>query len=171
MTTAVVAYAVINYITTEMQTSVFTKKEYFDISGSQFFTAEGDIGPGESMSVNPIITSESSVDMYVFIRVEMPVYNSGEGLYSFEPNSEWSLVESSEGLDGKWVEVYRYNEPLTPDESTTPLASSLTMKNMTLADLAEIKDVNVSMTGYACKVSDVGSIDDAWDYIKSEAGL
>ena len=77
MTTTVVAYAVINYITTETHTSSYTKKEYFEISSSQFFTAEGDIGPGESMSINPIITSESSVDMYVFIRVEVPVYNGG----------------------------------------------------------------------------------------------
>lgn len=169
MTTGVVAYAVINYITTGTQTSVFTKKEYFEMDGSQFFTAEGDIGPGESMSINPIITSESSVDMYVFIRVEMPIYDGG-GLYELNVDSGWSLVESGEN-DGTWVEVYRYDDVLTPEQSTTALSNSITMVDMTLAEFAEISDIDVSMTGYACRVSDVTGIDEAWDYIKSEAGF
>jgi len=156
MTTGVVAYAVINYIMTETQTSVFTKKEYFEISSSQFFTAEGDIGPGESMSINPIITSKSSVDMYVFIRVEMAKYNEA-GLYELSRN-------------GVWVEVYQYDDVLAPGEDTTALANKLTMRDMTLAEFAEINDIDVSMTGFACRTADA-DIEDAWSYIKSEAGM
>jgi len=67
MTTTVVAYALVTYITTMTQTSSFTKKEYFEMSGSEIFSASSEVGPGETVSINPTITSMSSVDMYVFI--------------------------------------------------------------------------------------------------------
>ena len=169
MTTTVVAFALVTYITTKTQTSSFTKKEYFEMSGSEIFSALSEVGPGEKVSINPTITSESSVDMYVFIRVEMPGYNGG-GLYRLDMNSGWSMVESSES-NGTWVEVYRYDSELKPDQSTTVLANKLTMKDMTLAEFAEVSDIDVSMTGFACRVADVAGIDEAWEYIKSEAGM
>jgi len=169
MTTTVVAYALVTYITTMTQTSSFTKKEYFEMSGSEIFSASSEVGPGEKVSINPMITSMSSVDMYVFIRVEMPGYNGG-GLYDLTVNDGWSLVEN-EVVDDKWVEVYRYDSELTPDQSTTVLANKLTMVNMTLAEFAEIEEIDVSMTGFACRTADVAGIDEAWDYIKSEAGM
>jgi len=169
MTTTVVAYALVTYITTMTQTSSFTKKEYFEMSGSEIFSASSEVGPGEMVSINPTITSMSSVDMYVFIKVEMPCYSSG-GLYDLIVNDGWSLVESGES-NGTWVEVYRYDSELKPDQSTTVLANKLTMVNMTLAEFVEVEEIDVSMTGFACRVSDVAGIDEAWDYIKSEAGM
>ena len=59
--TGIVAYAVINFISTEMQTSNFIKKEYFDMSGNEFFVEDGEIGIGESASINPVIMSVASV--------------------------------------------------------------------------------------------------------------
>lgn len=169
MTTTVVAYALVTYITSETQTSSFTKKEYFEMECSEIFAETSEAGPGEKVSINPTITSESSVDMYVFIRVEMPVFNDA-GLYELAVNDRWSLVES-EVVDNKWVEVYRYDSELKPDQSTTVLANKLTMKDLTLAEFAEIEEIDVSMTGYACRTADVAGIDEAWDYIKSEAGM
>ena len=169
MTTTVVAYALVTYITTMTQTSSFTKKEYFEMSGSEIFSASSEVGPGETASINPTITSMSSVDMYVFIKVEMPGYN-GDGLYELNVDTGWSMVESGES-NGTWVEVYRYDTELKPDQSTTVLANKLTMVNMTLAEFAEIEEIDVSMTGFACRVADVAGIDGAWDYIKSEAGM
>ena len=99
MTTTVVAYALVTYITTKTQTSSFTKKEYFEMSGSEIFSALSEVGPGEKVSINPTITSESSVDMYVFIRVEMPVLND-TGLYELNVDTGWSMVES-EVVDDK----------------------------------------------------------------------
>ena len=146
MTTTVIAYALVTYITTKTQTSSFSKKEYFEMSGSEIFSESSAVGPGEKVSINPMITSMSSVDMYVFIRVEMPIYSSG-GLYDLTVNDGWSLVESGES-NGTWVEVYRYDTELKPDQSTTVLANKLTMVNMTLAEFAEIEEIDVSMTGY-----------------------
>ena len=166
MTTTVVAYALVTYITTKTQTSSFTKKEYFEMECSEIFSESSEVGLGETVSINPRITSKASVDMYVFIRVEMPRYSSG-GLYDLTVNDGWSLVES-EVVDNKWIEVYRYDNELKPDQSTTVLANKLTMKNMPLAEFAEIEEIDVSMTGFACRVADVAAIDEAWDYIKSE---
>lgn len=169
MSTGIVAYALVSYITTATQTSSFTKKEYFEMECSEIFSGTSEVGPGDTVSTNPTITSESSVDIYVFIKVEMPVFNDA-GLYELAVNDSWSMVERSES-NGTWVEVYRYNEPLAPDESTTSLAGKLTMKNITLAEYADIEDINVSMTGFACRTADVTDIDEAWSFIKSEAGM
>lgn len=167
--TTVVAYAVTTlFFKGETQASDYSKKTYFQFDGSGFFTQSGEVGPGESMSINPVISSESTVDMYVFIRVEMPVFSSA-GLYSLDLNSGWECIES--GVNGdKWFSVYRYNDVVAPGASTTALGSSLTMVNMSLADYAEISDINVTMTGYACGAEDE-ELSTAWESIKGNYGL
>lgn len=167
--TTVVAYAVTTlFFRGETQTSDYSKKTYFEFDGSGFFTASGEVGPGESMSIDPVITSNATVDMYVFIRVEMPEYN-GSGLYDIDLNSGWSLVESGEAA-GKYVTVYRYNDVVAPGTSTTAMGGSLTMVDMSLTDYAALSDINVTMTGYACGAEDE-SLDTAWDSIKGNYEL
>lgn len=169
MTTAVVAYAItILFFKGETQTSDYSKKTYFEFAGDGFFTESGEVGPGESMSIHPVISSNATVDMYVFIRVEMPEYN-GSGLYELNTGSGWSLVESGEA-GNKYVTVYRYNDVVAPGASTTALGGSLTMVDMSLADYSELSDINVTMTGYACG-AEGESLDTAWDSIKSNYGL
>lgn len=74
------------------------------MTGSEFFVEDGEIGIGETADIDPVITSKASVDMYVFIRVEMPVFGDGEGnesgLYELMPDANWTLVDSYEA-DGK----------------------------------------------------------------------
>ena len=123
---------------------------------------------GESVTINPVLTSDASVALYVCIRVEMPVYNN-DGLYDLDVNDNWTLVESGT-VDGSWVEVYQYNDVLGPLQSTNALSNKMTMVNMSKADFAQLNDIDVSMTGYACKVSDT-SAEESWELIKSEAGL
>lgn len=165
MTTTVVAYAVTTlFFKGETQTSDYSKKTYFEFSGDGFFTESGEVGPGESMSINPVISSESTVDMYVFIRVEMPSYSSA-GLYDIDLNSGWECIESGANGD-TWFSVYRYNDVVAPGESTTALGSSLTMVDMSLAEYSELSDINVTMTGYACGAEDE-TIDTAWESIKA----
>ena len=62
------------------QHSELSSKTYFSFQTSDFFTYSGEVGIGESASINPVITSNATVDMYVFIKVEMPAFGSG-GLY------------------------------------------------------------------------------------------
>ena len=167
--TTVVAYAVTTlFFKGETQTSDYSKKTYFEFDGSGFFTASGEVGPGESKSINPVISSNATVDMYVFIRVEMPQYGSS-GLYELNTGSGW-IVEEEQVVGDKYVTVYRYNDVVAPGTSTTALGSSLTMVDMSLAEYSELSDINVTMTGYACGAEEE-SLDTAWESIKGNYGL
>ena len=167
--TTVVAYAVTTlFFKGETQTSDYSKKTYFEFDGSSFFTASGEVGPGESMSINPVISSNATVDMYVFIRVEMPGYN-GAGLYELNTGSGWS-VEEAQVLGDKFIAVYRYDDVVAPGASTTALGSSLTMVDMSLAEYSELSDINVNMTGYACG-TEGEEMSTAWESIKGNYGL
>lgn len=167
--TTVVAYAVTTlFFKGKPQTSDYSKKTYFQFAGDGFFTASGEVGPGESKSINPVISSNATVDMYVFIRVEMPQYGSS-GLYELNTGSGWS-VEEAQVLGDKFIAVYRYDDVVAPGASTTALGSNLTMINMSLADYADLTDINVTMTGYACGAEEE-SLEAAWDSIKGNYGL
>ncbi|MBP3453516.1 MAG: hypothetical protein J6M20_07360 [Clostridia bacterium] len=169
MTTTVVTYAITTlFFKGETQTSDYSKKTYFQFAGDGFFTASGEVGPGESMSINPVISSNATVDMYVFIRVEMPMYN-GAGLYELNTDSSWECIESGANGDA-WFSVYCYNDVVAPGASTTALGSSLTMVDMSLAEYSELSDINVTMTGYACGAEDE-TLDTAWESIKGNYGL
>ena len=167
--TTVVAYAVTTlFFKGETQTSDYSKKTYFEFDGSGFFTASGEVGPGESMSINPVISSNATVDMYVFIRVEMPEYN-GSGLYELNTGSGWS-VEEVQIVGDKYIAIYRYDDAVTPGASTTALGSSLTMVDMSLVEYVDLSDINVTMIGYACGAEEE-SLDTAWESIKGNYGL
>lgn len=167
--TTVVAYAVTTlFFKGETQTSDYSKKTYFEFAGDGFFTASGEVGPGESMSIDPVISSNATVDMYVFIRVEMPEYNDA-GLYELNTDSGWS-VEEAQVVGDKYIAVYRYNDVVAPGASTTVLGSSLTMVDMSLAEYADLSDINVTMTGYACG-AEGEELSTAWESIKGNYGL
>ena len=44
--------------------------------------SSGDVGPGDSFSVSPVIFNDATEEMYVFIQVDMPETANGM-LYSF----------------------------------------------------------------------------------------
>lgn len=164
--TGIAAYAVNKFIIKSgTQESDYEKKVYFEFEMSDVFTEGGEIGPGESKTIKPFITSKASMPMYVFIRVEMPVFDGG-GLY--ELNSGWTKVEEK-AVGDQWIEVYRYGE-LSPGQSTSALASSITMKHMSLEKFAEVDNVNVSMTGYSVG-TDEEELENAWNDIKGHYGL
>ena len=137
---------------------------------SDVFTEDGEILPGGSKSIHPVITSGATEDMYCFIRVVMPLAPSGEsGLYNLNVDGSWS-AENAREVGGQWVEVYRYGEALTPGASTTPLASQITMVDMSLAEFVSLGDLNVEMTGYSCGTEDM-DITEAWSAISQYYGV
>lgn len=127
----------------------------------------GEVGPGDVKSVSPIITSAASTDMYPFIKVEMPLFSSA-GLYTYEGGNGWSKVLAEE-QNGTWVEVYRYDDVLTPESTTTPMATGIKMVDMGLAQYAEVTDLRVEYTGYCCSTED--GLDGAWDAVREHFGL
>lgn len=158
-------------------TSLFTKTEDVDVPGIRKIIFQcnisglpdslGEIAPGDERSMSPVITSASNADMYVFIRAVMPKFGDG-GLYEFE-NVNWTLEEAVE-VDGKWVEVYRYDDFLTPESTTTPMCSGLKMVDMGLADYAQVEEFGITFGGYACGTDDTG-IEEAWSAIRENYGL
>ena len=139
-----------------------------DISLTDVFPEGGEIGPGESKSINLVITSGATLDMYAFIRVVMPRFSSS-GLYSLNVADGWSIEESGV-KDGKFVTVYRYGDIVAPGEQTTPLATQITMKDIGEEEYAGLGDINVEVGGYACSTEDM-DIDDVWGAIKEHYEL
>ena len=149
---AFIAYAISTlFFQTTEQSSNYGHKDYWSFEMADVFTETGEIGPGESKSINPVVVSKSTDPAYTVIYVTMPLYN-GAGLY--EINSGWTLVDSGES-NGKWFEAYLYNQTLEPGASTSQMASIITMKNIGIGDYVQYgEDLNVTMTGYAIGADD-----------------
>ena len=162
----IIAYAITSLFFTKSETSKLSKKMVvqFDLTTG---LNGGEIGPGDSFSVSPVIYNDATEDMFVFIEIEMPLVGTTP-LYSFTPSDEWCVVESDGG-----VVVYAYTAGsegmtvLNPGESTTALTEQMTMRSITNAEYAGIDDINITLTGYAIGVEDVPSVpEEAWDYCK-----
>ena len=166
---AIVAYAITNLFSMKSYTSSFTPKQIFQFDFNTGLNG-GEIGPGDSFSVSPVIYNDATEDMFVFIEIEMPLVGSTP-LYSFTPSDEWCVVESDGG-----VVVYAYTAGsegmtvLTPGESTTALTEQMTMRSITNAEYAGIDDINITLTGYAIGVEDMSdNPTEAW-FVCKEIG-
>lgn len=134
------------------------------------FPEGGDMGPGESKSVNFAFTSDATVDAYAVVKVVMPLAPAGTyGLYELSGGSGWSRIEAG-GANGQWVEFYRYDDVLVPGGTTSPLATTATLSTISRAEYAMIDDINVEVHCYACGTDDTG-MDDAWGAIRENYGL
>lgn len=173
MATVIVAYAITNLFSTISQTSEFSKKQIFQFNLDTGMNS-GEVGPGDSFSVSPVIFNDATEEMYVFVEIQMPEYTdsslpeSGDSLlYTFDVNDEWTLVESSNG-----TVVYAYGSAemtaLQPGDSTSALTEQMTMRSISNAEYADIDDINIKITGYAIGTEGVSmSLTDAWSECKS----
>lgn len=162
--TVIAVYAISRLFYSKSVTSNFSKKQIFEFELSAS-TMQAELGPGDSVSVNPIIKNSATEKMFVFIEVKTPVFKD-EPLYEYAVNEDWVLVESYSGS-----EVFAYGgDQLTmlfPDESTTPLMSSITMKQVSNAEYSEIEDINISITGYAIDCQGYTTVPlEIWNEIK-----
>ena len=165
MATVIVAYAFTNLFFTTSQKSDFSKKQIFrfnlntDLSG-------GEVGPGDSFSVSPVIFNDATEDMYVFIQIDMPIVDN-EALYSFDVDEQWFVVSEDSG-----TVVYAYANTdmtlLAPGDSTSALTNQMTMKSISNAEYANIDDINITITGYAIGIEEVDTNPvNAWNVCKS----
>lgn len=173
MAMVIVAYAITNLFFTKSQTSEFSKKQIFQFDLDTGLSS-GEIGPGDSFSVSPVIINDATEEMYVFVEIHMSECvasslpeSENSRLYTFDANEEWILVES----DNETV-VYAYGSAemtaLQPGESTSALTTQMTMKSITNAEYAAIDDINITITGYAMGTEGMSSIPtDAWNECKT----
>lgn len=152
--TVIVAYAVTNLFFMKSQTSEFSKKQIFQFDLDTGLSS-GEVGPGDSFSVSPVIFNDATEEMYVFIQVDMPETDNGM-LYSFDADSDWCFLSE----DGGTV-VYAYGNSemtaLQPGESTSALTSRMTMSEVSNAEYAAIDDINITITGYAMGTEDMST--------------
>jgi hypothetical protein len=161
----IVVYAVVRLFYSQSITSNFGKKEVFtfDLSADM---PEVEVGPGDSVSVSPVITNTATEQMVVFIDIETPSYE-GESIYTIEPSDGWTLVEEAENH-----EVFAYGKDemtiLYQDEATDALTDKITMKEISNGAYAAIDDINVTITGYGIDTeSTYSSIEEAWERCKA----
>ena len=163
--TTVIAYAITTLFFTKSVTSQLSKKMVFQFDLETDMTAK-EVGPGESFDVKPVVTSDATEAMYVFIQVDMPKTFDG-ALYTFEVHPDWIPVGDS---DGRIVYAYAGSEmtPLQPGDSTSALTEQMTMKSISNAEYAGVDDINISITGYAIGTEDVSADpQEAWEQCKA----
>ena len=169
LATVIVAYAITNLFFTQSRTTGFSKKVIFQFNLGIGTSAE-EVGPGDSISVNPVVTNSATEDMYVFVKIQMPEWD-GSPLYTFRTDETWVLVESGGG-----AVVYAYADPemttLSPGDSTFALTNQMTMRSISNAEYAVIDDINITITGYAIETEDVSTNpNDAWNECKEIGNL
>lgn len=146
-------------------TSFFTKKDFFltpqkkpifeiVVSGGE---QPGEIGPGDSFPTSPTVYNDATEEMYVFITV------SDGGLYEFVVGDGWVEVE-----DGVYAYGGEEMTTLAPGETTKPLTSEMTMREISRAEFAQLSDISIKITGYAIGTEDVSAVSsEAWEVCKS----
>lgn len=150
------------------QKSGAVKNEFIEFADHKFFpVTEEKIRPGDTLTCDTVLTLDSSKDMWVFIFITEPIYSSS-ALYTFTPGSDWTLLGESTGEQYK--AVYRFNEPVAGNGTTTALTSGLTMVDMSRVDYGELEDINVEMDAFAVGTEDTDA-ESAWNAIKSECGF
>ena len=165
MATVIVSYAVTNLFFMKSQTSDFSKKQIFQFDLDTGLTS-GEVGPGDSFSVSPMVFNDATEEMYVFVGIQMPTTSDGM-LYIFDADEEWTLVESGNG-----TVVYAYGTDemtlLGSGDNTSALTNQMTMQSISNAEYAGIDDINITITGYAIGTEGVSTNPtDAWNECKA----
>ena len=150
---SVAIYALTNRFLMISQTSNFTKKEIFEFDLSTGL-ADAEIGPNDSLNIEPVIYNDATEEMYAFISIETPSTSKGP-LYIYDVGESWTEVENKDGLA-----VYAYAEngvmtPLQPGETTIALTSQITMAGIENYEYAAIDDINFTVTGYVISTEDI----------------
>ena len=120
-----IVYAITSLFFTNSETSKLNKKTVFQFNLTTDMSAT-EVGPGDSFDVKPVVYSDATEEMYVFIQVNMPTTVDG-ALYSFDADNEWIPVSDN---DGTIIYAYASSEmtALQPGDSTSALTEQMTMR-------------------------------------------
>jgi hypothetical protein len=160
----IAVYALTKLFYSKSVSSNYGKKVIFEFDLNTDLS-EVTLGPGDSTDVNAYIENTATENMFVFIKIDMPVYEQ-EPIYEFETDDSWVLVDSE---DGSVVYAYAGDEMtvLYPGEVTEVLMDKITMKKISNAAYSYIDDINIKITGYGLGTDGMNSnIQEVWDYCK-----
>ena len=158
--------AITSFFKTRTVTVNVERKDYFQLDINMALDSVT-LGPGDSVVVNPYVTSDSTVDMYVFIRVINPMAD-GVHLYLYDVDGSWETVEETE--EGDIIYVYASPDsmvPLSPGEETIPLTKRMTMRDISIPEYTYIDDLSYSFQVYAVGTEGISvNPEDAWREVK-----
>ena len=169
LSTVIVVYAITNLFMAKSQTSELSKKQIFQFD-MDIGMSSGEVGPGDSFSLRPVIYNDATEEMFVFVELKMPTTDNGI-LYLFDADEDWCLVSENAG-----TAVYAYGTDemtvLCPGESTSALTNQMTMRSISNAEYAAIDDINITVTGYAVGIEGVSTNPtEAWNECKAIGNL
>ncbi len=161
----IVAYAAISTLISRTWRSDLTKGDIFEMELVQG-AVNGEIVPGQSISISPVVKNMGTKDDLAFVKIEMPtIPSSNSPAYTFTVDeSMWTKVEESSGMI-----VYGYNDVLGVDGETDVLCDSMTMVEMSGTDFVGLADVNVEIVGYLADRETYGEdVGNAWREIAGQ---
>lgn len=85
-----IVYAITSLFFTNSETSKLNKKTVFQFNLTTDMSAT-EVGPGDSFDVKPVVYSDATEEMYVFIQVDMPTTVDG-ALFLFDTDNDWCVV-------------------------------------------------------------------------------
>ena len=99
-----IVYAITSLFFTNSETSKLNKKTVFQFNLTTDMSAT-EVGPGDSFDVKPVVYSDATEEMYVFIQIDMPTTVDG-ALFLFDtditqhpnPNSTIRAIVPKKGL-------------------------------------------------------------------------
>ena len=119
--------------------------------------------PGRTVPKDPKITNTGSTELYAYLKVKIPSANirvvnndetvadaSKHNLFSFETNSDWTLLDTDDSNDDYEVRLYAYTKgALAPGSSTNTLFDEVTFVNMLEGEIDMGTKLEIITSGYA----------------------
>lgn len=120
--------------------------------------------PGKSVKKDPQIENTGNNDLYAYIEVSVPkaavrtVADDGttinaaqpQELFSFTPNSGWTLIDTNDTADDYCVKLYAYTaKVLKPGETTGKLFDNVTYLNILEGELSKGTVLEMPINAYA----------------------
>ncbi len=144
-----IAYAAVAIINKTWSTNL-TKGDILSMKLVQT-DVEGEVSPGVTIDVAPVIKNDGTLTGTAVVRVSYPVLSDGSPAYSWETGSGWQFIASGTGYT-----VYGYDNALNGGASTSALMSGMTMVEMSGEEFTGITNVNVTVDGWLADTETYG---------------
>lgn len=121
--------------------------------------------PGKSVKKDPQVENTGNNDLYAYIEVSVPKAKvrtvadnkttiidtaQPQELFSFTPNSDWTLIDTDDTAEDYCVKLYAYTaKVLKPGETTSKLFGEVTYLNILEGELAKGTVLEMPINAYA----------------------
>ncbi len=118
---------------------------------------------GKTVPKDPKITNTGSTELYAYFKVRVPTANirlvnddetvaapSKQYLFSYDVNSNWTLIDTDDSNEDYEVRLYAYTKgPLASGESTNTLFDEVTFVNMLEGEINMGTKLEILTSAYA----------------------